>query len=157
MVVNEEVVCLLLAKLLERIGPQDIAHKPMSGRLPESVNLVHVSDCQHSCRDISYALQVLQRVELGAQTAMYTQELLVHNRSERQCAERLHTGFVNGLAILVLALQLKGEVVSQMSTLMISSKQPERVWIPDLQGPEVQDALPQSAKSAKSAGRICGG
>jgi hypothetical protein len=37
----------------------------------------------------------------------------------------------------VLTLQLEREVISQMPALMISSEQPERVWVPDLQRPQI--------------------
>jgi hypothetical protein len=48
-------------------------------------------------QDRTYALQIIQSVELGAQTTVYTQELLVHDRSQRQCAERVHACFIYSL------------------------------------------------------------
>jgi hypothetical protein len=74
-------------------------------------------------------------MQLGAQTAMYTQELLVHDRGQRQCAKRVHAGFVDCLGVLVLALELECEVISQMSAFVVSAEQPERVGVPDLQRP----------------------
>ena len=41
----------------------------------------------------------------------------------------------------MLTLELEGEVVCEMATLVVSSQQPERVGVPDLQGPEVEDTL----------------
>lgn len=41
----------------------------------------------------------------------------------------------------MLTLQLEGEVISQMTTLVVSSEQPKRIRVPDLQRPEVQNAL----------------
>ena len=38
-IVDEEVVCLFLTKLFERIGPQDVAHEAMCGWLAETVDL----------------------------------------------------------------------------------------------------------------------
>lgn len=64
---------------------------------------------------------------------MNTQELLVHDGRERQCTERLHASFVHSLGVLVLALQLEGKVISQMTALVVSSEQPKCVRIPDLQ------------------------
>jgi len=53
-----------------------------------------------------------------------TQELLVHDRSQRECAKRLHARFVDLLGILVLAFELEREVVGQMPALVISPEKP---------------------------------
>jgi hypothetical protein len=90
---------------------------------------------------LTYALQVIESVELGAQTAVYAEELLVHDRSQRQRAERVHACFVDGLGVLVLALELEGEVISQMPALVVSAEEPERIRVPDLQRPQIQNAL----------------
>lgn len=50
----------------------------------------------------------------------------------------------------MLALKLEGEVVGQMTALVVSSEQPKRVRIPDLQRPEVQNALKLSAYAMES-------
>ena len=42
-VVHEEIVCFLLSKFFERIGPQDVAHKAVGGRFAESINLGCIS------------------------------------------------------------------------------------------------------------------
>jgi hypothetical protein len=90
---------------------------------------------------VTYALEIFQRVQLWAQASVYAQKLLVHDGRQRQRAERVHAGLVNGLGVFVLAFQLEGEVVGQMPALVISSKQPQRVGVPDLQRPQIQDAL----------------
>lgn len=72
---------------------------------------------------------------------MYAQELLVHDSSEREGAERVHARFIDPVGVLVLALQLECEVIREMSALVISSEQEERIGVPDLQRPQVQDAL----------------
>jgi len=41
----------------------------------------------------------------------------------------------------ILTLCFESKVVCQMSALMVSTEQEQRVGIPDLQGPEIQDAL----------------
>jgi len=92
-----------------------------------------VSDCCVTVFAITYALQVIESMELGAQTTVYAQELLVHDCSQRQCTERVHACFVDGLGVLVLALELEGEVIGQMPALVVSAEKPKRVWIPDLQ------------------------
>lgn len=61
-------------------------------------------------------------MQLWAQPSMYTQELLVHNGGQWQRAEGFHAGFINVLGILMLTLEFEGEVVSQMSTLMVASE-----------------------------------
>lgn len=41
----------------------------------------------------------------------------------------------------MLALELEREVVGQMPAFVVSAKQPERVGVPDLQRPQVENAL----------------
>jgi hypothetical protein len=107
----------------------------------ETVNLGQLVFDSGGFNDRTYALQIIQGVELWTQTTVYTQELLVHDRSQRQCAERVHACFIYCLRVLVLALELECEVISQMSAFVVSTEQPERVWVPDLQGPQIQDTL----------------
>jgi hypothetical protein len=108
MVVHEVFLRLLLAKILERICPEEIAHEAMSGRLTEAVD----------------ALQVLQSVKLRAETTVDAQELLVHDGGQRKSTERLHAGLINGLGVFVLAFELEGEVICQMPAFVVSSEQP---------------------------------
>lgn len=72
---------------------------------------------------------------------MNAQELLVHDRRQRQATERLHAGLVDGLGVLVLALELEGEVIGQVAALVVAAQQPEGLGIVDLERPQVQDAL----------------
>lgn len=72
---------------------------------------------------------------------MDTQELLVHDRRQRQGAKGFDAGFVDALAVFVLTLQFEGEVICQMPALVVTSQQPQRIRVPDLQGPEVENTL----------------
>lgn len=47
--------------------------------------------------------KVIEGVELGRETAMNAEELLVHNRGEGEGAERVHAGVVDFFRVLVLA------------------------------------------------------
>lgn len=78
---------LLVAKVLERVGPEQVAHGTERRRLLEPVQLAHV----------------VQRVDLRRQAAVHAQELLVHERGERQAVERLHARVVNALRVLDFA------------------------------------------------------
>jgi DNA recombination-dependent growth factor C len=89
----------------------------------------------------TYALQIVQSVQLGTQSTVNTQKLLVHNSGQGKGAESVHASLVDGLGVLVLALELESEVISQMTALVVSAEQPERVGVPDLQRPEVKNAL----------------
>jgi DNA recombination-dependent growth factor C len=89
----------------------------------------------------TYALQIVQSVQLRAQSTVNTQKLLVHNSGQGKGAESVHASLVDGLGVLVLALELESEVISQMTALVVSAEQPERVGVPDLQRPEVKNAL----------------
>lgn len=72
---------------------------------------------------------------------MNAEELLVHDSGERKGAEGLHAGLVHDLGVLVLALELEGEVVGQVATLVVSSQQPEGLGVVNLQTPKVEDTL----------------
>lgn len=72
---------------------------------------------------------------------MNAQELLVHNSGQREATEGLHTGFVDGLGVLVLALQLESEIIGQVATLVVPTQQPEGLGIVYLQRPQVEDAF----------------
>ena len=78
---------------------------------------------------------------------MNAQELLVHNSSQGKRAKRLHTSLIDLLAVLVLALQLEGKVICQMSALVVAAQKPEGVWIPDLQAPDIQHTLEYVSRS----------
>ena len=89
----------------------------------------------------TYALKILKCVQLGTETTVDTQELLVHNSSEGKSAERLHARLVHSLRIFVLALELEGEVIGQMATLVVTTHEPEGVGVPNLETPEVENTL----------------
>jgi len=64
-------------------------------------------------------------MQLWTESTVNAQELLVHDRGQRQRTEGFHASVVDPLGVLVLALELEREVVRQMSTFMVSSEQPE--------------------------------
>lgn len=72
---------------------------------------------------------------------MNAQELLVHDGSQGQAAEGLHACLIDSLRVLVLAFKLEGEVVGQVTTLVIASQEPQRLGVVDLQSPEIQDTF----------------
>ena len=84
-------------------------------------------------RLVTYALQVIKRMELRAQSSVYAQELFVHNSSKGKRTEGVHTGLIDSLRVLMLAFELEGEVIRQMATFMVTAEQPESVGIPNLQ------------------------
>jgi len=53
---------------------------------------------------------------------MNAEELFVHDSGKWQSAERVHARVVDRLRVLVLALQLEGEVICEMATFMIASQ-----------------------------------
>lgn len=83
-VVYEEIIRLLLSKLFEWIGPENVAHQAMRRWLSETVNLDRSAKVSQAPVSTStYAFQVVQSVKLGAQSTMYAQKLFVHNRGQR--------------------------------------------------------------------------
>ena len=83
----------------------------------------------HEC---TYALQVLKGVKLRTESTVNAEELLVHDRSQRQGAERLHAGIIDSFRVFVLALQLECKVVCQVTAFVVTAKEPESVRVPDL-------------------------
>ena len=56
---------------------------------------------------------------------MYAEKLFVHDRGQRQGAEGLQARLVHALRILVLAFEFEREIVGQMATLVIPTKEEE--------------------------------
>lgn len=102
-VVREELVGLLVAKVLQRIGPEQVAHGPVGRWFPEAIQL-RKSAQMHYIVNISallyYRLDVVECENLGRQTAVNTEELLVEEGGEGQAVERFHAGVVNTFRIL---------------------------------------------------------
>lgn len=41
----------------------------------------------------------------------------------------------------MLAFELEGEVIGQMSALVVAAQQPKRVWVPNFERPKIENAL----------------
>jgi hypothetical protein len=80
-------------------------------------------------------------VEFGRETTVNTQELFIHDGSKRKVAEGVHARVVDGLRVLVLALELEREVVGQVTTLVVTTEKEEGVGVPHLERPEVENTL----------------
>lgn len=98
MVVHKAFVVLLVAKLFERVGPQDVAHQSVRRRLAETVDLefgggrgvpneLKQLETARGRGGQTHGAQVVEGVEFGRQAAVDAQELLVHDSCERQSAE----------------------------------------------------------------------
>ena len=64
---------------------------------------------------------------------MYAQELLVHDGSQWQGTEGFHASIIHFLRVFVLAFQLEGEIIGQVTAFVIASQKPKSVGIPDLE------------------------
>jgi len=71
-------------------------------------------------------------MKFGAKATVNTEELLIHDRRQRQTTKRVDTSIVNPFAIFVLALQLESKVVRQVATFVVTAQEPERIRVPDL-------------------------
>jgi hypothetical protein len=72
---------------------------------------------------------------------VYAQILPVHDRREGQRTERLEAGLVYALRIFVLALGLECEFIGQVPALVVATEEEKGFWIPNLEGPKVQQTL----------------
>ena len=59
-------------------------------------------------------------MDFRTETAVDTEELLVHQSSQGQTVECLHAGVVHILRVLDLALLLEGEVLGEVTTLVVT-------------------------------------
>lgn len=122
---SKMLVGLLIAIVLERIGPEQIAHGSIGRWLLEPVELANI----------------IERVNLGRESAMHAQELLIHEGGERQTVERLHASVIDALGVFDLALLLECEVLGEVAALVIAAQQEERRRVEQLHGPQVEHAL----------------
>ena len=76
-------------------------------------------------------------MQFGAKTPMDTQELLIHDCRQWQCAEGFDASLIDFLAVFVFALELEGEIICKMSAFMVASQEPKCVGVPDLESPEI--------------------
>jgi hypothetical protein len=60
-------------------------------------------------------------MQLGAEATMDTEELFIHDGSQGQGAEGIHTRIIDLFRIFMLALKFEGEVVCQMATFVVAS------------------------------------
>lgn len=72
---------------------------------------------------------------------MDAEELLVHDSRQGQVAERVHARIVHGLRVLVLALELEGKVICQVTALVVPAEKEEGIGVPNLEGPQVENTL----------------
>lgn len=124
-VVSEMLIGLLVAVVLKRIGPEQVAHGPIGWWLFEPIKPAYV----------------IERVYLGREAAVHAQKLLIHERGQWQAVERLHARVVHALCVLDLALLFECKVLGEMATLVVAAQQEERVRIEQLHGPQVEHAF----------------
>lgn len=72
---------------------------------------------------------------------MHAEEATVDDGRNGERAERLDARFVHLFAVLVEALLLKGEVLSEVTAFVVSTEQHYPRRIPDLESKEVEQAL----------------
>ena len=87
---------------------------------------------------VAHHANVVDRVHVGRYTSVYAKIPFVHDRDERQRAERPEASFVHALRVLVLALYLEREMFGQAATFMMATEEEEGVWVPDFESPEVE-------------------
>lgn len=91
MVMDEAFVCLFRAKVFQRVSPEQIAHKPVCWWLPEAIDLPCITRFRHcQCTNPNtrtYVSQVVQRLQLGRETAMDAEKLLVHDGAQGKGAK----------------------------------------------------------------------
>ena len=95
----------LAAEVFRRVGPEQVAHRPVLRRLLEPIDLV----------------DVLQLVDLGGQAPVDAEELFVHESGQGQAVESLHAGVVHGQGVLDNALLLEREVVGEVAALVVAT------------------------------------
>jgi hypothetical protein len=60
-------------------------------------------------------------MQLGAEATMDTEKLFIHDGSQGQGAEGIHTRIIDPFRVFMRALKLEGEIVGQMATFVVAS------------------------------------
>lgn len=61
-------------------------------------------------------------------------------------------GLPNRTVARILTLKLEGEVICQMPTFVIAPEEEEGIWVPDLEGPDIQNALQEQSQTISTQG-----
>lgn len=72
---------------------------------------------------------------------MHAEELFVHDRDQRKSVKSVHALVVNFLVVLDDAFLAESEMLSQMATFVIASKEEDRIRVADLEAPEIKHTL----------------
>jgi hypothetical protein len=63
-------------------------------------------------------------MQFRAETTVNAEELLVHDRRQRQRTEGFEARLVDPFTIFVLALQLESEIIRQVTAFVVTPQQP---------------------------------
>ena len=61
-------------------------------------------------------------MQLGTETTVYAEKLLVHDGRKRQSTKGVHARVIYSFRIFVFALELEGEVIGQMAAFVVTSE-----------------------------------
>lgn len=88
---DEVVAGFFLAEVFQRICPENIAHKAVGRRFSKSINLVKLAwvslDMHAFLVPTTYRFDIFQGMQFGTQPSVDAEELLVHDRRQRQRAK----------------------------------------------------------------------
>ena len=112
---------LLVAEVLERVGPEEVAHGPEWGRLPETVD----------------AANVVEVVQLRWQAPMYAEELVGKEGGQGQRVAAFHGRLVDIHRVLDLAFLFEREILGEVPALVISAQHKERSRVAKLERQQV--------------------
>jgi hypothetical protein len=87
MIVNEELLRLFLSEFFQRISPEDVAHETVGWWFSEAIDLQVLTENRFAEATTTYRLDIFESVQLGTQSTMDAEKLLVHDGSKRKSAE----------------------------------------------------------------------
>lgn len=88
-----------------------------------------------------YISEVVNSKKFRGESTMYTEKLLVHDRCEREGAERLHASIIHTLGVLMFTFNFEGEVFGQTTALVISTEKEYRAWVVYFERPQIEYTL----------------
>ena len=116
----------ILGNILLGIGPQEISIGTLGGDLHESID----------------GLDLVDVLEIGSETSVDAEDLLVDDGGDVQVIEALHGVFPGiGAAVLLDALIVEAVGSGDGSALVVSSEQHHLVWVTSLQAQQQLDGL----------------
>mmetsp|Transcript_24322 Transcript_24322/g.77061 ORF Transcript_24322/g.77061 Transcript_24322/m.77061 type:complete len:332 (+) Transcript_24322:206-1201(+) len=109
-----------------RVGPHQVAHRPLVGWLLDAVEV----------------LDLVDGVEGGGEAPVHAQHRVVHHCGKAEAVEHVDARSPDGrVTVLLEALVVEAVHLRDLSALVVASDQRDALWVPDLERKQQQERL----------------